>query len=199
MNCIELSIEQLQNECMLWANEIEKEYRPDIIIFIAKGGFLIGWASQEVFDCPLIGVDATRKGNKVKEKLTPLLVHLPKFVLNWARAAEVKSDIHNRHTERAVNFHSTIGSIDKKKIRKVLIVDDSVDTGYSIKTVYDKVSGYFTDSTVKLAALNVWEKSKNVIRCDYNRYRDTILRSPMSKDSKEYNDFMRMYNERTGS
>lgn len=193
MDCIEFSIQSLRNECTLWAKEIKKEYLPDIIIFIAKGGFLIGLAFQEIFGCPLIGVDATRKGNKVKEMLTPILSHLPKIILNMARATEVKSGIHNKHTERAVEFHASIDAIDKKKVKRVLIVDDAIDTGYSILTVYDKVVDIFTDSVVKLAALNVWDQSKLIVRCDYCKYENTILRTPMSKDSKDYVNFIRLY------
>ena len=195
MNCIELSIENLHNECVAWAEMIKKDFQPDLIVYIAKGGFLIGQAFHKVFGCPLIGVDATRKGNKIKELLTPILSHLPKRLLNWARRTEMKSGVHSQHPERSVVFHKPIEDGDKKSADKILIVDDSIDTGYSVKAVKEKVREQFPESEIKLASLNVWRQSETVIRCDYFKYQDTILRTPMSKDSKEYKRFLKLYQE----
>lgn len=33
------------------------------------------------------------------------------------------------------------------------------------------------------------------VRCDYFKYQDTILRTPKSKDSKEYKLFLKLYQE----
>lgn len=194
MNCIELSLENLCDECIAWANTIKNEFQPDLIVYIAKGGYLIGKAFQEVFNCRMIGVDAERSGNKLKEFLTPVLSHLPKKLLNIARNVEMKSGVHNQHAERSVVFH-TCGETDKKSVKKILIVDDAVDTGHSLKAVAEKVKGRYPNAEIKLAALNVWRQSESVVRCDYFKYQDTILRTPMSKDSKEYKLFMELYQE----
>lgn len=193
MNCIELSIEKLSDECTKWAKIIKKDFQPDLIVYIAKGGFLIGKAFQEEFKCHMIGVDAMRKGNKLKELLTPILSNLPKHLLNLARKIEVKSGIHNKHSERAVVFRSDYNDIDKNAVRNILIVDDSVDTGHSLKAVTETVVEQYPLATVKLAALNVWKQSESVIKCDYFKYVDTILRTPMSKDSKEYKTFLELF------
>ena len=75
-----------------------------------------------------------------------------------------------------------------------MIVDDSVDTGHSLKAVKETVIKQYPHATVKLAALNVWKQSGSVIQCDYFKYTDTILRTPMSKDSKEYKTFLKLFN-----
>ena len=194
MNCIELSIESLRDDCVDWAEKIKKEFQPDLIVYIAKGGYLIGKAFQEVFNCRMIGVDATRKGNKIKELLTPILTHLPKKLLNIARSVEMRSGVHNQHSERSVVFHDC-DEVDMDSVEKILIVDDAVDTGYSLKAVAEKVREKYPNAKIKRAALNVWKQSEEVVQCDFHKYCDTILRTPMSKDSKEYKLFLNLYQE----
>ena len=41
------------------------------------------------------------------------------------------------------------------------------------------------------------DKSEDVIKTDFALYRNTVIKTPMSKDSKEYKDFMKIYNEET--
>ena len=155
MNCIELSIESLHGECVLWAKEISIDFQPDLIVYIAKGGYLIGKAFQEVFNCRIAGVNAERSGNKLKEFLTPVLSHLPKKFLNIARSVEMRSGVHSQHSERSVLFHDC-DEVDTDTVEKILIVDDAVDTGYSLKAVAEKVREKYPNAEIKLAALNVW-------------------------------------------
>ena len=49
---------------------------------------------------------------------------------------------------------------------------------------------------MKTAAINVWTKSEAICPTDYRSYTDTIIATPMSKDSQEYPDFERMYDHR---
>lgn len=77
-----------------------------------------------------------------------------------------------------------------KSVSKILIVDDSVDTGYSIKFVRKKLEETFVNvKDIRVAALNVWTKSFSVVNTDYYLWKDTIIVTPMSKDSKEYKIF----------
>ena len=49
----------------------------------------------------------------------------------------------------------------------------------------------------KIAGLNVWDKSRCIINTDFALYKDTVIKTPMSKDSKEYKEFMKIYNSET--
>lgn len=42
MKYIELSRKDLEEQCNHWANEIKKSYQPDLIVYVAKAGYLIG-------------------------------------------------------------------------------------------------------------------------------------------------------------
>jgi hypoxanthine phosphoribosyltransferase len=196
MDFVELSIKSLENLCKNWALEVKKEFNADLVIYIAKGGYLVAKPFSDIFNVPLIGVKAERKGNKVKDLIMPLIVKLPNFVLNILRKIELKTNIHDKYTERNIVLFEELNSIDKNSIKNILIVDDSVDTGYTMKLVVDKINEVFEDVNVKTAAINVWKKSGNIIKTNFYLYEDTIIRTPMSKDSKEYKIFLKIYKEK---
>lgn len=197
MNYVELSLEELKNESKSFAERIKAVYMPDIIVYIAKGGFIIGKVFQNVFDVPLVGVDAVRQENKVKEALSSLLKRLPKSVLIFLRKIEVISGVHEKNEERNVKIHQSVSEVERDLIKKILIVDDSVDTGNSVKAVADEMEQLFPGAEIRIAALVVWDKSKGKINTDYFIYENSLLRSPMSKDSKEYKQFLEIYSKDT--
>ena len=53
----------------------------------------------------------------------------------------------------------------------------------------------FGDIEIRIAGLNVWKKSDELIHTDYALYKNTIIKAPMSKDSDEYELFLREYQE----
>lgn len=197
MDCIELSINDIRTQCSAWAEEIKKEFQPQLLIYVAKAGYLIAEAMNEVFRADILGIDATRKGNRLKEKLGKVFTHIPRFIHKWLIAVELKSNIHGKDTNREVCFHDKLNTIDKNKMKHILVVDDSVDTGYSLKSVLAEVSKFFPEAKTKTASLNVWEKSRAVATTDYWLYSDTIIKAPMSKDSKEYKKFIELYDSAT--
>lgn len=87
-----------------------------------------------------------------------------------------------------------ISQLEADKINKILVVDDSIDTGNSILAVKNYISTIFRNAEIRVAGLNVWDMSKEKVFTDYALYKNTIIKAPMSKDSKEYDVFMKMYN-----
>ena len=186
MKCITLSIESLNRKIRNWARKISSEYSPDMIIYVAKAGFLIGKGFSETMECPMIGVETVReKGNGLKSKIAPLIGKLPLFVRNVLIAIELKSGVHKKNDYRRVDMLDKISQLEADKINKILVVDDSIDTGNSI---------IFRNAEIRVAGLNVWDMSKEKVFTDYALYKNTIIKAPMSKDSKEYDVFMKMYN-----
>lgn len=134
MQKIELNRKELENECNSWARRISESYQPDLIIYIAKGGYLIGREMRDVFDVPMIGIGTSRDGNNFKEKIGPFIAMLPNFVRNILISTEMKSNKHGKNTERHVHFLDDIEEkIDVKTIKSILVAEDSVDTGHSLK------------------------------------------------------------------
>ena len=201
MDCLEFSIKSLEEKCKCWGSEISKDYQPDLIIFVARGSYLIGKALSKYFGVSLIAVGAERSGNNFKEFIAPFLSVLPRWFCNLLRKAELKSNVHKKKEKRNIKFLDTIDKYKNKNKNKsiaILIVDDSIDTGNSMKQVVEFVKSELPVSIIRVAALNVWDESENIIKADYYCYRNAIMRTPMSKDSKEYILFKKMFENRHG-
>mgnify|MGYP001456981671 CR=1 FL=1 len=61
MKYTELSIEKLKSECNSWAKELKKTYCPDLVIYVARAGYLIGKEMSEVFEVPMVLVQHVRE------------------------------------------------------------------------------------------------------------------------------------------
>ena len=199
MKYIELTRKDIEEQCKDGDKEIQKTYQPDLIVYVAKAGYLIGREMKNVFNVPLVGISATREGNDLKEVVGPFVSKLPNFVRNILISLELKSDTHSKNTERKIHYHEGLEKMKSQNIKSILVVDDSVDTGHSMKQVVDAISSLFGDVEIKIAGLNVWDKSRNIIDSDFALYKNTVIKTPMSKDSKEYKDFMKIYNSETNN
>lgn len=199
MKYIELSRKDIEEQCKDWAKEIQKSYQPDLIVYVAKAGYLIGREMKDVFNVPLVGISATREGNVLKEVVGPIVSRLPNFVRNILISLELKSDTHSKNAERKIHYHEELEKMKSSNIQSILVVDDSVDTGHSMKQVVDAIHSLFGDVEIKIAGLNVWDKSRSIIDSDFALYKNTVIKTPMSKDSKEYKDFMKIYNSETNN
>ena len=193
-----LSLKSLKEESLKLAQIVGKDYKPDLVVYIARGGYLIGKDIADYFHVPCVGIYAERRGGGLKEKISPFLRILPGFLKKILRKIELKSGIHNVDKERNVYWDSNdFANIEKIKINHILLVDDSVDTGHSMYQVKEKLTEDFgNNSTIKTVAINVWDTSLSICKTDYYIYRNTIITSPMSKDSEEYPIFEELYNNR---
>ena len=68
-----------------------------------------------------------------------------------------------------------------------------------MKQVVDAITSVFTETEIKVAGLNVWDKSKDIIKTDYVLYENTVIKAPMSKDSTEYKKFIKIYGDDTSN
>ncbi|AIM16352.1 phosphoribosyltransferase [Bacillus sp. X1(2014)] len=191
MNYKELSIENLEKISRELAEIISENFRPEVVIFIAKGSFIIGDVVSKFFNVPLVECFAKRDGNKVKDLVSPLLKLIPKKLKFLLRKQEIKSGVHNKNSDRNVYMEKGLEYLANAK--NILIVDDSVDTGNTAKSVYDFVSKISADSNIKFAALNYFDISKEKFMVDFYLYENCLISGPWSKDSKEYLRFLELY------
>lgn len=194
VNYVELSIKKLEEENKKLYNLIKKDYSYDCVIFVAKGSYLIGRDLAKYNDTPLLEIRAKRRGGKIKKIISPLLQFIPKKMKLKLRSKEVNSNYHDENSERFVVYDELIYS-NYKKIKKILLVDDSIDTGNTLKAVLRNLKDYFKDAEIKVAALNVFDKSKRLVNTDFTLYENTILIGPWSNDSKEHSKYNKMYEE----
>lgn len=197
MDCLNLSMVGLYRVCRKWCEKVKAQYSPEIVIYIARGGYIIGRAMEAGFQVPLIGIGASRQVNSLKEYCFPVLAVLPRRLCNKLRKMEIRSNVHQKKQERKISFHSEISKIKNPQIiKKILLVDDSIDTGHSMEQVKQMVQQYFPQAEIKIFVLNEMLSQKPIIKADYNLYQDTMIRSPMSKDSREYYKFLQIYKNR---
>ena len=196
MDYIELSLNDLKEKSVELANQIKIDYEPDLIIYIAKGGYLIGKYISESLNVMLIPVYAERRTNGFKSVVSPLLQVLPNRIKLFFRSLELKSGVHAVVKKRDVHFKSEdLESLGK--VKKILLVDDSVDTGSSVLSIIEEMGKLkISVEEIRVAALNVWGKSTGVVKVAYWIFRDTIIITPMSNDSRYHNDFLELYNNR---
>ena len=198
MDCVMLSLKSLREESLKLAKTIEKDYTPDIVIYIARGGYLIGKEISDYFNVPCVGIHAERRGGGVKAIISPLLRILPQSVKRSLREMELNSGVHKVDKERNIFWDPMDAHLIKNNsgITNILLVDDSVDTGYSMLQVKDKIYSDLGTVVIRTAAINVWSKSAKVCETNYCNYKNFIIMTPMSKDSKEYPEFEKLYNNR---
>lgn len=190
MNYLELSEKNVRDESLKLAKKIESKFKPEIVIFVAKGSFYIGDEISKYFNVPLIEIKAVREKNKLKEIVSPILKLIPKKIKYILRELEINSNTHKKSSKRNVQLEEKY-KVELLKYKKVLLVDDSIDTGNTIIEILNYLKNY--DLEIKTAGLNVFEMSKENIEIDFNIYEDTLLNGPWSKDSKYYSKFMEDY------
>ena len=194
MDYIELSSEDVESKTIELYNVIlSSNYKFDLVIFVAKGSYTIGKKLSELGNCPLLEIKATRKGNKLKKIISPFLKIIPKKIKMYLRNKEVKSNVHDKNADRNVIYDVDLWS-KYKNCKNIILVDDSVDTGYSIKSCKNEIEKFFNNSDVKVAAFNFFTKSTKVIKVDYIIFKDTMMNGPWSNDSKYHNAFIKEYN-----
>lgn len=193
MKYINFSFADLRKACINEAKKINDRTNIDLIIFVERAGLPIALYMNEVFRCKTMGIRAERKAGKLKSIFFKMGgANLPLGVKNFLRLIELKSGIHGKHAERNVIFDVYMNDAEKSSFRNILVADDAVDTGASMLQVCAKVREVFPDSQIYTYALNVFSETEKLIKIDFCTVRDSIIRTPMSKDSEEYGEFLRM-------
>lgn len=189
-----LSFAELEKLCTREARRIKAEEKIDLIIFVAKAGLPIALYMSRIFDCRIMPIYAERKGgwlNIIKKCFFMLGGRfIPESIKDRLRCLEMESGFHKRNSERHITFDINMTDGEKNTYRKILVVDDSVDTGATLYQVLEKVKQIFPNSEIYSYGLNIWGESS--IKPDFFTIEDRIIRTPASKDSEEYGDFLLM-------
>jgi len=183
MDYIELSKKDVASNSILLAKKVQAEWKkPDAVVFIARGAFLIGNAMADYYNAPLLEIHASRKASKLKTLISPLLSFIPSALKKRLREMEVKSGYHSKHVSREIRFNKDKWST-LSNINYILVVDDSVDTGNTVLAAKSAINEFFPNAEVKIAAFNCFTFS--VAEVDFVLWEDTMLNGPWSNDSKE--------------
>lgn len=181
---------EVEQDCKKWAKRIGKEYKPDLIVFIAKSGFLFAKPMAEVFGCEMVDIRVSRPGNDGKDKVRKLVPKMPQWLLFALLKSKAAYGYQESNSEREVETGERFEKMDWGKYRKILIVDDSTDTGFSLLAAKEAVSKAAPNSEVRTASYCVIDISRKRVGVDYGRYRNTIVVTATSRYSEEYKGFV---------
>jgi hypoxanthine phosphoribosyltransferase len=191
MRYLELSIKDTEEVSKQLAQKISQDFKPDVVVFIAKGAYIIGDVISKYFDVPLIEIHAVREGNTLKNLVSPILKLIPKGIKIYLRKKELQLGVHNKISDRRVYLEK--GKDKLEGAVNVLVVDDSVDTGHTAKQVCDYILRHYENKIVRFASLNYFEESEKVFKVNYSLYKNHIMIGPWSKDSEYYTEFISQY------
>lgn len=192
-NFIELEIGDT-NILALEFLKIIDDFDFDTVVYISKSGYLIGDAIGSISDKNILEIKSKRPGADKKHKYLPDIVNkLPKDLIYYLKVYERKLSYYDVVKERTLYYDEE--EAKELKPEKILIFDDSVDTGYTIEKVKQKIESLYKDAEIKIAALNYFT-DRNSIKPDYYLYTDSVISAPWTIDSKEYKRFIKMYENR---
>lgn len=158
---------------------------PDLVVGIERGG---GFVARRLFpSAPHVMVTLQRQGTPYKSAGLAhwLLRRLPYAALDLMR--EFEATLREKHSPRRISSLALdpIAAGAVGSARRILIVDDSVDTGAIMQTIRHAVASYaHPDTSISTAAITV-TTSQPLIQPDFALYRNhTLIRFPWSNDYK---------------
>lgn len=185
----------LQDASNALSSLILQNFVPDIIIGIRTGGYVIAEImAKELQQKPLLlAISRQRNGTQKKTKvkyLKKILSLLPYKVTDYLRIIEHKY-LHSKPAAAHQSFSPNIdelatlrGALRTRENYKILIVDDAIDSGETMKAVLDVVRAEASSaSVIKTAAITVTTDSP-LVQPDYALYRHVLCRLPWSFDYK---------------
>lgn len=182
---------EVEDDCRKWAREIYSDFRPDLIVFVANSGFLFGKAIADELDLNLEYVKAVRSGNKAKNTFNKFGSIIPKGIVKCIISSPIKFWVHAKKNSRNVIIPDELSNKIKDGNYNILLVDDAVDTGWTIKQVIDTLYHRFEKVVIKTAAYTVSGYSSSVIKIDYYRNWNNLILTATSRNSKEYFKYLR--------
>lgn len=193
MRVSEKSAQEIQIDCLAWAKEIEKDFSPDLIVFVAKSGFLFAKPLAEYFRCDMVDLVASRSASKGKDFLKPVIKLIPSKLLLFLLSSPMMYRFNEKKSSRNIMVTDRYKIAKNNSYDKILIVDDSADTGWTIKTIQETIQRDFPMAMIKTACYTVIDNSKKRVKIDFRRYENAVILTATSRRSAEYSNFLDEY------
>ena len=159
---------------------VKSGFTPDVIIPVPRGGNRV--ATYLFADTKQIPLTLVRPPKGIiKSSLATGLRMLPECVIDMLRIAEAKILVRKRN-----HMDNTSIILPKlpPELKNILIIDDAVDSGATLKAIVEKFAEKYTDRNVRTAVITV-TYSRPTYRPDYAVFDNrTLIRTPWSIDSR---------------
>ena len=177
----------------LCSNIREQDYIPDIIIGVLTGGGYVGrkvFKEFEAFNQPIFykEIKLQRKSTKAKSdsKVRKIFKILPYSVLNIMRILEMELlELKAKSRCGTIDLDEETIALLKHGGMKVLLVDDAIDTGMTLKIVKNFLVNQFNETNdIKIAVVTSTNRHP-VMEADFFLYNRVLIRFPWASDVKE--------------
>jgi hypoxanthine phosphoribosyltransferase len=186
-----LSDGEFQQACKALAGAVS-EYQPDLVVGIVTGGAYVADAMVPHLAGPpdTTLVDLRRPSTGVKERLKvgAVLRSLPPTVTDALRRFEVETRERFVRVKPPPSASDARQSVDTgflaavRSANRVLVVDDTVDSGRTLTAAVGLVRSTQAPVAVRTAVLtSTWKEPP--VKPDYSLYDRTLLRFPWSFDA----------------
>ena len=173
--------------------QVERDYRPDMLIGIRTGGLLVAEAMARASGraLPVAAVTCRRFGTAAKRYvplLASLLAVLPRTLADALRIAELRllsagrarGGRHPVDPAEIAGIGARLGA-GSEPIR-LLVVDDAVDTGVTLASVMHALRDAYPRATLRSAVVTVTLRSP-LLKPDFTLYQEVVCRFPWSLDA----------------
>lgn len=162
---------------------------PEHILYIERAGLFIGYDISQYFHCPISGISSSRRGASFKSALKVILRLLPRKLNYFLRNLERRSNVHGLMSDRKVICEG----ISPPRDKRILLVDDAIDTGFTIRAVIDYLNNNgWRMHSIKVAVITTTEENP-VIQPDMSLFTQRFFAFPWSYDSREYTAAWKLY------
>lgn len=189
---------EVQDDCRKWAEEIRQSFVPDAVVFVAKSGFLFAEAMAEELRVPMADISASRPGNDSKDRIAQILPKMPRFLLALALSSKAQISYNQENSQRNVQVSGRLRDLCDKNPKRILVVDDSIDTGWTVLKVKEELARMLPDAEIRIAGYCVLTSSEDMVQADYFRYKNRIVVTATSRYSSEYREFLDDYEKWKG-
>lgn len=187
-----VSLSELRTICRRIAGEIKsRSFYPDHILYIERAGKLIAFYLANEFGCNYSGVQVLKNKRKLRERLNFFIKLLPPFFRDLLRLAQ---KLHRENLKDRRRF-VYIDNIEELLNKKILIVDDAVDTGESMRAIKAKLlQEGFRNEDLQTAVITIVNSKKTQFKPDIYIFHDVCCKFPWSVDSSEFDMYQRIVN-----
>lgn len=183
-NVITLHSEEFVATCQKLQRIIEKDnFIPDVVLGIRSGG---EWVARELFpNIPHEYTELRRPGSQRKKKFERIVQFLPYSLLNAIRISEaLLVGQKSRRTSFCASALPTLPTTGK-----LLVVDDAVDSGATLRTILECISSVYPSLEVRSASITVTTVSPAAYPEYFVYNNHTLIRFPWSIDMKQKPQF----------
>lgn len=196
MKVVTLLDKAFDETCRDLAKQVDSSYKPDLIIGVLTGGGAVGQRVYKHFASlgdvlyAEISIERATTGIKRRFGLKKILRLLPEGLLNVLRVVEVlllelKATVVTPKRAGEIVLSAAVDKELSQGNKKVLVVDDCVDTGATLLKVSDFLKEKFPSSNQVKFAVVTKAHRKVLLEVDFFLFNRVLIRFPWSMDNKK--------------